>query len=81
MKKITSEEYNQLKLHGLGSSGPYYNMFMKMEPGDSIILYRSEWYKKYPPTTILNRIERKYNMKFDRGALPDRTGWAIRRVS
>jgi hypothetical protein len=80
MKEITSEEFDKLKLHGRGSSGPLYNRLLKMKVGDGLIIYKSEWKPKYPPTAILNRLEKKFGLRFERGALADRTGWAVKRV-
>lgn len=80
MKKITSEEFDNLKLHGKGSQSPLYNALLKLKPGEALIIYKTEWHVKYPPTTTVNKVMRKYNYKFESGALPDRTGWAVKRV-
>ncbi|MEP7168053.1 MAG: hypothetical protein ABI855_01655 [Bacteroidota bacterium] len=80
MQKITSEEFDNLKLHGRGSTSPLFNALLKLKPGEGLIVYKKEWFVKYPPTRIVNKIERKYKYVFERGALPDRTGWAVKRV-
>jgi hypothetical protein len=80
MKKITSEEFDNLKISGAGSSSHFYNALLKLEIGEGLIILKSEWHVKYPPTTIVNKMERKYGLKFERGALPDRSGWAVKRV-
>jgi len=80
MKKITSEEFDQLSLHGKGSSSPLYNALLNMKPGDAMIIHKSEWHVKYPPTKVMNKVERKYGFQFERGALADRSGWAVKRV-
>ena len=81
MKKITSADYDGLKLHGRGSSSPLYVALVNLKVGEGLIIYKTEWHVKYPPTAIFNRIERKLGYRLERGALPDRTGWAVKRVS
>lgn len=80
MQKISKEEFDGLQLHGKGSASPLYRALLNLKVGEAMIILKKEWFKKYPPTTIINRVERKYGWKFDRGALPDRTGWAVKRV-
>lgn len=80
IKKITSEEFDKLPLHGQGHSSPVYNSILSLKPGEAIVIEKINWKRKDPPTTMVNKIERKYGMKFIRGALPDRSGWAVKRV-
>ena len=80
MKKITSDQFDDLFGHGKGSSSPLFNHLIQMKPDDAFILYKTEWYVKYPPTTIVNRVMRKYKMSFLCKGLPDRSGWAVKRV-
>lgn len=81
MKKITSEEFDKLNLHGRGSSTPFYNQIMALKPGDeALIIEKKEWHVKYLPTSMVNRIAKKYNRKFKAGSLPDRSGWGIKRL-
>lgn len=80
MKKITSEEFDNIYGHGKGASSPLYNLLLQMKIGDAFVILKSEWHKKYPPTTIINRVQRRHKMKFEWKALPDRTGWAVKRV-
>jgi len=51
-----------------------------MKPGDAMIIHKSEWHVKYPPTKVMNKVERKYGFQLERGALADRSGWAVKRV-
>ena len=80
LKKIKSEEFEQLPLHGKGRSSPAYNAILSMKVGDAIIIEKQGWKRKDAPTTLVNKIERKFGMKFIRGALADRSGWAVKRV-
>ena len=81
IKKITSEEFDNLSLHGRGSTSPVYNAIISLKPGEALVMEKSSWKAKYAPTLIVKRIEKKYPMRFRRGALPDRIGWAVKRIS
>lgn len=81
MKKITVEEFDALLLHGKGSTTGFRKLIMAMQPGEAIVFYKKDWHAKYPPTRILNELERNHNVKYERGSLPDRSGWAVKRVS
>jgi len=80
MEKITAEEFDQLGLHGRGHSSSFYNWVFGLAVNEAIIIRKTEWKLSYPPTTIVNRIEKKYGRQYQRGALPDRSGWAVKRV-
>ncbi len=80
MKKITAEEFDAMLLHGTGSTTVFRKIVMAMQPGDAIVFYKKDWHVKYAPTRILNDLERKYNTKYERGSLVDRSGWAVKRV-
>ncbi len=80
MKKITAEEFDALRLHGKGSANPLFKKLIELNVNEGLVILKSEWKVKYPPTGTANRVERRHGMKFDRGALPDRTGWAFKRV-
>jgi len=80
MQKLTSDEFDALKIFGKGSSSPLYVALVKLNVGDALLIKKNEWNRKYPPTVIMSRVERKYGYKLERGALVDRSGWAVRRV-
>ncbi len=80
MKKISTEEFDSLMLHGKGNTGSFRKLILAMQPGDAIIYDKKDWHANYSPTRILNELERKHQVKFERGSLYDRSGWAIKRV-
>jgi hypothetical protein len=80
MKKLSPEEFDKLPLHGQGRSSPFFNAILNLKVNENIIIEKNEWKPKYSPLRLVNRIERKFGMKFVRGALPDRSGWGIKRV-
>ena len=82
MEKIKSEEFDKLALHGRGNSSTFYNAMLGLKPGgDGLVIRKSEWGRSYPPTKMANRIAKKYGFVFKLGTLPDRSGWAVKRVS
>lgn len=80
IEKLTSEEFDQLTLHGRGRSSPVFNALISLKPGEAMSVKKKNWKPKYPPTLMVKRIEKKYGYKFAHGALPDRSGWAMKRV-
>ena len=80
IKRISAEEFDRMPLHGQGRSSAAYNAILSLKVGEAIIIEKKDWKPKYPPTHLVNKIERKFGMKFIRGALPDRSGWGIKRV-
>lgn len=81
MKKISNEEFDKLPLMRKGSSTEFYARLMALAVGDEpLVLYKREWRPGYPPTTIVNRIERKFNRLYERKNPIDEPGWAFRRV-
>lgn len=81
MKDITKTEFKALGVNGKGAATQFYNKIFSLEIGKGVIIYKSEWRPKYPPTRLAMKIEKKYGYKYERGSLPDRTGWAFIRIS
>jgi|CXWJ01.1.fsa_nt_gi hypothetical protein len=81
MRKIPPEDFDEMFGHGSGgSTSPLYNYLMNMKVGEACELLKKDWHPKYAPTTVVNRVERRHNMKFDRKGIPDRSGWRFKRV-
>jgi hypothetical protein len=80
MEKISAEEFDQLGLHGRGSSTKFYTAIFGLGVNDALIIKKTEWRPKYPPTKMVISIEKKYGRSYIRGALSDRSGWAVKRV-
>ena len=80
MRKITEEEFDSILGRGKGATSPLYNYLLRMKPGEAVEILKKEWHLKYPPTTIVNRVSRKYKIEFFAKGLPDGTGWAVKRV-
>ena len=80
MELRTAEEFRAIKLHGRGSSSPFYNAILNLRVDQALEIKKTEWHPKYPPTRIVNYIEKRHGLKYERGALPDRSGWMVLRV-
>ena len=81
MEKISDEEFESLPPFRKGSSTRFFTELMDLSVGDKpLILLKSEWKVSYAPTAIVNRIEKKYNRKYQRKLLKGKAGWVFRRV-
>ena len=83
-KKITSEEFDELKIKGWGRSSPFYNELIALKPGEGLVVLKSQWRRSKPPSNVCRYIEKKFRerkMKYKCVALADNTGWAIKRVA
>lgn len=77
MRKITKEEFDKILGRGKGSTSPLYNLLLQLKPDEGIEILKKEWHVKYPPTTIINRVSRKYKIPLQWKGLPDGTGWMV----
>ena len=81
MKKLKKEEFDAIPLHGRGNTSVFYDAMLNLKPGgDGLHISKAEWKRKYAPTKMARRIEKKYGFVYKTGALPDRSGWGITRV-
>lgn len=80
MKKLTSQEFEQLPIKGKGRSSYLFNSLINLKPGDALLIEKKDWTRKAGPSTLVRYIEKKHGMKFHFGALKDNDGWAIRRI-
>ncbi|MGQ0829227.1 MAG: hypothetical protein ACT4ON_12635 [Bacteroidota bacterium] len=80
MKKLTSEEFEQLPLRGKGRSSHVFNSIVNLKAGEAVLIEQKDWKRKAGPSTLVRYIEKKHQMKFSCGALAEGNGWAIRRI-
>ncbi len=80
IRKIEPEEFERLTLHGRGRSSPFYNAVLALKVGEALVIEKKDWKAKYSPTIVVNRVAKKHGYKYLCGALPDRSGWAVKRV-
>jgi hypothetical protein len=80
IRRISEEEFDKTALTGKGSSTSFHKAVLQLKPGEALALEKKDWQVKYSPLKIVTRIERKYGFKYERGKLPDGSGWAVKRV-
>jgi hypothetical protein len=80
MKKISSDEFEQLPIKGKGRSGHVFTSLINLKPGEALLIEKKDWTRKAGPSTLVRYIEKKHNMKFHFGALNGNEGWAVRRI-
>ena len=83
-KKLTSEEFEQLKIKGWGRSSPTYNAILGLKVGEAIMILKTQWRRNKPPSSTCRAIEKKWpdlKLKYKCVALADDSGWAIKRLA
>ena len=80
MKKLTSEEYNQLPIRGKGRSSHVFNSIVNLQVGEALLIEKSDWKRKASPSTLVRYIEKNHDMRFTCGSLAGGSGWAVRRI-
>jgi hypothetical protein len=80
MKKLTSDEFEQLPIRGKGRSSHVFNSIVNLKVGEAILIEQKDWKRKASPSTLVRYIEKKYQMKFTCGSITGGTGWAVKRI-
>lgn len=55
-------------------------MLKQLQPGQALIVRRSEWKAKTAPTRTARKLEKRSSLKFETGRLPDNSGWILKRM-
>ena len=64
MKKLTSDEYNELPIRGKGRSSHVFNSIVNLQIGEAILIEKSDWKRKASPSTLVRYIEKNHDMRF-----------------
>jgi len=83
-QKLTSEEFDNLKIKGWGRSSPVYGAILSLQVGEAIIVPRNQWRRNKPPSSVCRAIEKKFKdrkLRFKCVTLADDSGWGIKRLS
>ncbi|MGE0567182.1 MAG: hypothetical protein AB7O73_04475 [Bacteroidia bacterium] len=80
MRKITAEEFNSLPIKGRGRSSDIFNGLINLKSGEGLLIDKSDWNRKATPSSLVRYIEKRYNIKFEYGALANDQGWAVKRL-
>jgi hypothetical protein len=80
MRKLSSEDYDQLPLRGKGRSSAIFNSIINLKAGEALLIEKKDWKRKASPGTLVRYIERNHQMKLTCGAISDGSGWAVKRI-
>lgn len=80
MKKLTEEEYNNLKMRGAGNRSRIFHMLFHMKVGEALLIEPEDWRHKGSPSRISRYIGKAYGREYRVNALLDGKGWAVKRV-
>ena len=80
MKKITSEEFDQLHLQGTGRASKFYKAIISLKPAEALVITKAEFTLKRTPMRICRLIMKRFpQVKYVFGPVADGSGWAIKR--
>lgn len=80
MKKLTSDEYDQLPIRGKGRSSHVFNSIVNLQIGEALLIEKNDWKRKASPSTLVRYIEKNHDMRFTCGSIAGGNGWAVRRI-
>ncbi len=80
MKKLSSEEFDQLAIRGKGRSSHVFNSIVNLRAGEAVLIEAKDWQRKASPSTLVRYIEKKHKMKFTCGSISGGAGWAVKRI-
>lgn len=80
MKKLTSDEYDQLPIRGKGRSSHVFNSIVNLQVGEALLIEQKDWKRKASPSTLVRYIEKNHDMRFSCGSITGGNGWAVRRI-
>lgn len=80
MRKLTEKEFESLTPITNGRETMVTAAVKQLAVGEGLVITRAEWKAKEPPYKAINRIAKKYNRLFEKGRMPDGSGWAVKRT-
>ena len=82
MKKLTSEEFNELTLRGTGRGSVFYKSIIGLRVGEALFISKEEYTLSHTPGRICKMITKRFpHVKYTFGILGDGSGWAVKRES
>lgn len=80
MKKISEEEFQELKMGYQGRKSVVRLTIEKMEAGEIYKIEPGDWHAKKNPSYLCRILETKRKRKYEVITLANKTGWVIKRV-
>lgn len=81
MKKLSKEEAAEISIAGQGKITLVRAMLATLQVGEGLIITRKDWLSKEAPYRIVNYYSKKTGRTFEKGRMPDGSGWLVRRIS
>jgi hypothetical protein len=81
MKLITKEEMESQTWRGHGGSSMVFRCIATLQKGQILFIQKEVWgTRKYPPTSVVRYIEKKYKRKHTVLRAAAGNGWAVERI-
>lgn len=81
MKVLSAEEGNHLTPVTNGRTTLVSATVSNLQVGQVLIVTHADWESKNSPYQVVNRVTKKTGRKFEKGRMPDGSGWMVRRIS
>jgi hypothetical protein len=81
MKTLNSDQAKDINLASSGRTTKISAMIANLKVEEMLIIEKEDWRGKNPPYRIINRVAKKTGRVFQKGRLPDGSGWGVRRLS
>ena len=81
MKILNAEEGKNLKPVTHGRTTLVSAIVSNLLIGEVLIITRADWKSKNPPYQVVSRVAQKTGRTFEKGRLPDGSGWMVKRLS
>ncbi len=80
MKKLSKAEAEQMQTASRGRTTTVSAMAATLLPGEALIVSRDDWKTNDAPYRVVNYLAKKTGRVFEKGRLPDGSGWLIKRL-
>jgi RPA family protein len=81
MKKITTAEYELMKIRIGRNASLIYTQVFNLAINESGVIEKKEWSRKASPSRMIRRMEKIHKRKYIVGTLADDSGWAVKRIA
>ncbi len=81
IRRLTDEEFESLTPLTHGRETIVTAALKQLKTGEGIVITRAEWKAKETPYKAISRIAQKYNRVFEKGRMPDGSGWIVKRIA
>ncbi len=79
MQILSAEESKDLEPITFGRTSKVVGYASLLKVGEAMVITRKDWPSKNPPYAAIDRLAKKTGRTFDRGKMPDGSGWLVKR--